>query len=287
MSYVERAITLTIALGGGDFGDTGQNTITLSGLRVSAMIEKWGGPSFNVAQVRVSGLSLSLMNQVSSLWTPLPKFRNNTIVIQAGDAKTGMNIVFRGGIFTAWANIQNQPESSLEMICRAALVSTMRPVPPSSYNGSVDAVMILSNLASQMGYGFENSGVPPTMLSNSYYPGTLAMQAIRCAQAANVDITFDDEVVMAIWPKGGSRQGEIPLVSAATGMHGYPAYNGNGIALKTLYNPAIKFGAKIKVETEIKAAAGIWNIWKLTHNLQSLTPNGNWFTEIEGKTIAI
>jgi hypothetical protein len=67
MAFVRRKINLTLELGTGAFGESGTNTVTVSGLRVQANIEHAGGVSMGVASVRIHGLTQSLMNQLSSV----------------------------------------------------------------------------------------------------------------------------------------------------------------------------------------------------------------------------
>ena len=47
---------------------------------------------------------------------------------------------------------------------------------------------------------------------------------------------------MAIAPKSGARGSLVPVISAATGMVGYPVYSGPGtVNVKALYNPTVQF----------------------------------------------
>ncbi len=284
MSFVERAIDVTISLGKGQNGEDGYDVVKLTGLRVAVIVNKVGAPAFNTADLRIYGVPLSVMNRVSSLWTPITTFRNNLISISAGDAQSGMSVVYDGAIATCWVNASAQPDVSLDVHAMVALPGLMKPVAPTSFRGSVDAAVIMSGLAAQMGYNFENNGVQ-SLLSNPYFKGTAAAQARACVRAAGIEMQIDDQT-LAIWPKGGSRGGAVPLVAPNTGLVGYPAYNGSGIALKTMYNPSIKAGGKIQVKSSITAACGTWNVWTLAHDLQSQTPDGNWFSEITGKTVA-
>ena len=51
-----------------------------------------------------------------------------------------------------------------------------------------------------------------------------------------------------IWPKGQNRGTLIPLISAETGMVGYPSSTQNGVAVRVLYNPAMNIGQRVKAE---------------------------------------
>lgn len=282
MAYAQRNIDVTFSLGKGSFGEGGFNTVTLSGLRVSATVEKTGLPGMNMAQIRVYGMTLSMMNQLSTLGKPSKTFtRDNQVTLKAGDAISGMAVVFVGTIQDAWADMRGAPDASFVAVAHTGLLAQMRSVPPSSYPGSSDAAVILAGLAEQMGMSFENNGVS-VMLSNPYFPGTARMQAVSCAKAAGINMTLDDDV-LAIWPAGGHRGGTVPLISQDTGLVGFPAYaGGQQMALSTLYNPSIRFGGEVNVQTSLTGANGRWTVNSIHHHLESQMPGGAWFTEIQG-----
>jgi hypothetical protein len=71
------------------------------------------------------------------------------------------------------------------------------------------------------------------------------------------------------------------LISPETGLVGYPAYTGQGIALRTLYNPSVGYGSEINVESILTPACGTWVVNRLAYDLESKVPDGNWFCDIE------
>jgi hypothetical protein len=104
----------------------------------------------------------------------------------------------------------------------------MKPVQASSYAGPTDVAVIMADLAKQMGYTFENNGVS-VILASPYFWGTERQQAISAATAADIFLVLDNENgIMAIVPKSGARGTPVPVISAATGMVGYPVYTGPG-----------------------------------------------------------
>jgi hypothetical protein len=157
----------------------------------------------------------------------------------------------------------------------------MKSVPPISFKGSVDAALVLSGIASQMGYSFENSGVTGS-LSNPYYPGTPKEQLSKVCRDVHCQSDVDDgKKVIAVWPKGKARDGEIVLVSKDTGLVGYPAFSQAGIQFRTLFNPSIVFGRHIRMESQLGPANGRWKVNALAHRLESNVPGGQWFTDVE------
>lgn len=279
--YIERRIETTITLGEGNFGETGKNTVTLRGLRVSANIVQAGDLSMGSLQLRIYGMTLSKMNQLSTLGLRITEVRKNSVLIRAGDDKSGLASVFEGTIHEAWADFQGAPRVVFNLQAAAGLAAAIKPVAPRSYRGAADVVTIMKDLAGMLDYTLENGGVTG-VLDNPYFPGTVRDQIAACAEHAHIDFILEDETqTLAIWPKNGSRGGLIPLISPMTGMVGYPTFTSQGISFTTRYNNGLKFGSLLKLESSIKPACGMWKIQTLAHNLESETPNGAWFTSVE------
>lgn len=283
MTFSRRHIDLEFRLGEGAFGDGGHNTVKVSGLRVSANISKAGGVSMTSLQLRVYGLPLSVMNQLSTLGKPLVAGRKNTITVEAGSDDTGQSVCFIGTIFQAWADLTSSPDGVFLVEAHTGLLDALRPLPPTSINGSADAATVISGLAQQMGYTFENSGVS-VQLSYPYFSGTGRDQAYACAQAANIDILIDG-TTLAIWPKTGSRKGASVLLSKDTGLVGYPTWTANGLVLTSLFNPNITFGGNVEIKSIITPACGTWTVFKVDHDLESEVPGGKWFTRLEATVL--
>jgi hypothetical protein len=166
--------------------------------------------------------------------------------------------------------------------CISGLINAAIPVKASSFPSPTDVGTIMSGIAKTMGYGFENNGVNIT-LPPSYFPGAAQDQWRKVAQDAGIRAELvpgsadsPGNLILAIWPKGGSRGGAAPLVSPTTGMIGYPEYTQQGISVKTIYNPQIAFGGKINVQSSLFRATGTWVILRLDHALDTLVKDGQW-----------
>jgi hypothetical protein len=174
----------------------------------------------------------------------------------------------------------------------SGMFETIKPIEPTSYKGSVDVAQVLYGLAQQMGLGFENSGVTGA-IANPYWPGSLGQQLTAVCKAAGCDYLIDKVAnVLAVWPKGGARNGQDVLLSKDTGMIGYPSFTQNGVQVRSLFNPSLAFGRTIKIESQFTPAAnGRWTIAAISHNLDANVPNGQWQTEVEcslfGQEVAI
>jgi len=279
MAFTKKLLEATISLAPSGTNtqqpqfEGGGNTVTLSGLRMSAHVSKAGGPSDSTLDLTVYGMTESKMNQLSTLGMQINLVPKNAIVLQAGDGD-GLSTVFQGYILSAYADFSGSPNVSFRISAHTGLPDATVPTPVSSIKGSGDVATLLSSLASTMGLSFENSGVT-AKLSNPYYTGSPKVQARAIAKDANISMIIDNGK-LAIWPKNGARNGSVPKISPETGMIGYPTYTAYGIMLKCLFNPSIGFGQKIQVESRLKPACGEWAIYGMDYDLESLVPDGKW-----------
>ena len=148
MTFLKRRIDLSFALGlGGVFGESGTNTVTVSGLRVHAHIEQVNGPGMGQAEVRVYGLTPSLLNQLSSLNQATQVTRKNVLTVSAGDETNGMAVVFQGQISVGQIMLNSAPDTHLLVLANSGGLEAVQRVAPTSYPGSADAAVIMQNLA--------------------------------------------------------------------------------------------------------------------------------------------
>jgi hypothetical protein len=284
MTVPQNALTFTFQLGNGSFGNSGFSTVTVSNVRATAKITQAGTPEGNTAEIKIFGLTGSVLKSLSRIGLQPDAVRNNVVTINAGQVGGQMSLAFAGGIWESWPDYQASPDVSLNVIAKTALLAQMKPVAPSSYPGAADVATMMQNLATQMGYTFENNGVS-VKLSNQYLAGTARMQALAAAKAANIYVIFENEGTMAILPKSGSRSGATPVLDPTQGtLVGYPAYISPAkVALKTPYNPQLKMMGNVQVQNSIVSGANAtWRINRLHHDLASQMPDGPWFSEILG-----
>lgn len=290
MALVQRLLEVAIKLAAkpdniqpSKFSESGTDTVTLSGFRTSVRIQNSGAPAGNTAHVDVYGMTPSLMNQLSTLglaWNFVP---HNTMVISAGDSSIGLSKVFTGTILAGYANYDSAPDVPFHFEAQSVLADAVSPVPVSSYTGATSIVTIMEEFAKKMGLGFENNGVD-VQLRSPYFWGNTLTQLRTAADAANINAEIvDGGTTLAIWPKSGNRSTpSVPFLSKETGMIGYPAWTNQGIIVRTVFNPNIKFGGLFKVQTSLPKVNKVatWAVNTLDLALDSLVPRGQWMMTI-------
>lgn len=279
-SYVMRKLDFRFTLQSGKFSGTDSDTLTVTGLRARADLALIQRPSSYQMTGRIFGLPQSVMNDLSTMGKLIGDNKFNHVAIYAGDDTSGMSLVFNGSMHDAWGNYHSAPEVSFDISATTGAVDAISATSPLSYNGGVDVASMLSDIASKMTpkRTFENHGVN-VILHNAYHSGTRLQQIQEICEIANINYSDDGEI-LAIWPQGGSRSGEIPLISPTTGMVGYPTYTSQGIDIVTIYNPSIRPGGLAKVESSIKGANKTFIVGTMVHNLEAQTSGGAWFTAI-------
>ena len=291
-SYTRKRIDLTFTLGPKTnlltgvttqptfTGSNNSNQVKLSRLRVSAAIQQAGGSSQGALDLRVYGMTQSLMNDLFSITgsnSPIVA-NSNTVIVEAGDDVSGVSIVYNGSISNARADYSGAPDTAFQVTGLSAYKIGLTAATPTSFPGTADVATIMGSIASRMGFAFENNGVS-VKLSNPYFPGDLLTQAETVKRHAGIEMICTDGV-LAIWPKGGSRGGVVPLISPETGMIGYPVKTALGVECTTLFNPSIRFGGKVQVQSSNTPCCGTWSVYQMTHNLEAEMPDGQWFTHL-------
>lgn len=277
-SFTEKLIDVQITMANGQF-EGGGNQVTLTGHRVSARILNLGSGN-GQADFAIYGMPLKTMNQLSNVGRHYLKRYRNSISARAGDTENGMTVVWTGQIIDAFVDAQDMPNVCFRIVSSPGAFEAIKPVPPTTHSGSADAAQMMSALAGQMGFQFENAGVD-VKIANPYYPGTAWTQALQIARDGGFTVVYD-KGTMVIVPPGKARQGDPFLISRDTGMVGYPAFNQAQVLVTALFNPVVKPQGYVQIESDLTAANGRWIVSRLEYELESFVPGGKWFMNITG-----
>lgn len=282
MALVLRELKFIFVLGEGEFGESGQNQLEISGLRATTDIIYSGGNGMGTIEAAIYGMSLSHMNQLSTLGMIYTQKRRNSLTVLAGDQVGGMATVYQGQIINAWPDMNGMPDVPFRVTGGAGLLDALAPAQTISIRGGADVATILSGLAVQMKLRFKNNGVSVKM-PNQYYAGSARSQAQAIVRDAGIEWNAGANGEMVIWNAGQSRTEAAILVSKTTGMVGYPSYTSNGIMLRNVFNASMGLGSRIKVETTLKLypASGEFVVYGLNHHLDCRVPRGRWFSDVQ------
>jgi len=281
MSFAKRELQITITLGTGQFGNDKGNTVVLSGHRALISISAYGGDAQGEMHAKIYGLSFDLINQLTTIGPIMTEIRGqNTVQVAAGDENGTLSTVYSGTIWQAFGDFASAPDVSLNILAYSAMGAAVMTVAPSSYEGASPVSVIMQDLAGKAQLNFIDHGVDQ-VLSSPYFPGSALDQIRECAKAADIDYIIENGT-LSIWPKYGSRAGQIPTITPQSGLVGYPTFSSQGVLLQCEFLPFSVVGGKITVEnSSIPMANGTWVIFQVSHFLSSEMPDGPWFTNLE------
>lgn len=290
--FDQRIMQANISLASGNFASGGGNNLTLetfsqsaasgtlqNGLRMSAIITSTVGDTPNDLVLTIWGLTLSHMNQLTTLGTQTWQYNDNTIDLYAGTAKTQLNEVYKGKINEAYMDGTSQPQVCFRLKGSvSAGVNSVKPVSATTKQGTVPALPIFQQLAGQMGLQFQNNGVNAN-ITNPYYAGNTWTKVRKLAFDTKTDV-YIDRGMMYVAP-AGQPTGDSGVVLQPPTTKGYPICRPNGLTVTAIWNPAYKPGNTVTVKSDIVPACGQWHVYKLTHELDTLLPHGKWFTTFD------
>jgi len=244
--------------------------------RISARIDGPGGMVGITLSMSIWGMPLSMMNQLSTVGKQYAYIYKNTITVMAGDAVSGMQLVFQGNITTAYVDAQSQPQVCFRVEAQPGAYANVQNTPPTSVKGQADAAQLMQQLAGKAGFQFQNYGVS-TKLRNPYLWGAVGNQIKQLAQAGKFEHIID-RGKLSIW--NANQGGPGNTLIAPPVMVGYPTFNQNSIYVRKVFDPTIQNMQKITVQSDLTPANGSWQVFHVTHEIESNMPKGKWFTII-------
>ena len=261
-------------------GDAAEQVLDITDLRTEAIISNPGGDNmFGVCQLRVFGMLLSDMQRFTTDGVAALQVHGDTVKVLAGTEGEPIQQVFAGTIYSAYVDFSGQPDVCLNITARSAFYEQVTPATRTSVKGSDKVSKVIEGLAKKMGHGFHDGGVD-SIITDSYVTGPVVKQIKAIAAAANIPVSFENNIV-AIWPNQAARDSEIIDVSPGKGLVGYPIYQTWGLEVRTIFNPNFLIGRKVKLSgSALPKADGIWYVVSATHELSAVASNGPWYSSV-------
>lgn len=247
----------------------------LGKFHADVMIRNGGMPSKEQCNVNIYGVGRETIKNFSFL------VFNNTIVnpfnmleIIADDS-----LVFRGNYISSFGDFSQVPNISLKLNAVVSYAESFEKKPNTvimaSDNRSVESVF--KQLADDMQFNYINGGVnmkcPDIVLSGSSYS-----KAWQLAKDLGLRIVISDRII-AFAPKGQPINKIAVNINKGNGLIGYPSFTQTGITFRTLYNPLIRLGYLVKIESDMPGADGNWQVKNINTNLSTKT-GGEWASEV-------
>lgn len=285
-SFTQKKIKLTVTRAKGNFASSRTNTIVFENLRIQFQGLTSQGTTQGVVQgnttTAVFGLSESDMNdlyytgEAGQLAGPF-----NTIRVEAGD-DAGMTVVHVGQIISATQDFNGMPDAAFIMNTISGYDVQTVMIGPSSFGAGVPVSVVLKDMAGRAGLNYVDQGIPGTLTQCVYEAHSARDQIAAICQAYNVGSLIESGTLY-VWDKKVGRKIEMPIISATTGLMGYPTRDAISVNFKCLYNPKIHYAGPVKIESSINQVNGIWLPTRIMQTLQSETPGGFWMMDVSAQ----
>lgn len=282
-SFTRKQLRFTFTLEAGrTFPGTSSSQLRLEGLRASIDLTS-AGLLYPEVTARIFGMRQADMNLLPFFGPPgNPRaVAPATFLVESNDGG-GWLAVFQGQIVLAGPDYSAAPDVCLAVDARSLYFGSVSPGDVRTYPGTVLVATVASAIAADMQARFENNGVTATV-TNPYLPGSNGAQLQTLAEWAGVDLYVDEKdntVVLCnrLQPRANLQP---VLLNAQSGMIGYPTYDNIGPTVEVLYNPAIRIGGKVQIDSEFSFANGEWTVFHMSTSLSSETPSGPWFSSLQ------
>lgn len=277
-SFTNKTIQVVMAMAEGVF-QNGANQITVEGLPTSVDIQKQGGDERPSCTVTIGNLNIDVVKQLTTLsFRPLQRFKNQ-ITVNAGEVGKQLHTIFIGDFENAYGEFQNAPTMNLMVKAIAAQHGALMATPATSVDGTEQVAKLMEQWAVEAGCTLENKGVNASV-KNVVYRGSPVDKAKTLARDVGIDLIIDDGKFI-ITPNGQAVDGNAVLIDPKHGLLGYPAFSNDGIEFNMIFDPNVKIGGLVKIESVVPRASGIWKVTKITTKLEAYVPNGgSWSSSV-------
>ena len=270
-SFTNKTIQVVMAMAEGVF-QNGANQITVEGLPTTVDIQKQGGDERPSCTVTIGNLYIDVVKQLTTLsFRPLQRFKNQ-ITVNAGEVGKQLQTIFIGDFENAYGEFQNAPTMNLMVKAIAAQHGALMATPATSVDGTEQVAKLMEQWAVEAGCTLENKGVNASV-KNVVYRGSPVDKAKTLARDVGIDLIIDDGKFI-ITPNGQAVDGNAVLIDPKHGLLGYPAFSNDGIEFNMIFDPNVKIGGLVKIESIVPRASGIWKVTKITTKLEAYVPNG-------------
>lgn len=255
------------------------NQISATGFRVMCNIMFGYGSVMPVAQIRIYGLALEKMAKLFRVhWNTLDALMNR-VKVEVGEEGDQLITEFEGNITFATMDFSVAPDVCLVIESQAAMLEYKKPQPPYEKEGEVDIADAIKDICDSMGYQLENNGVS-AITKNLTLNGSNLDKLKTLEHDFEFDMYIENNLI-AVTPKGGSRNIKIPVITPTSGLISYPVPDIRGVTFKCLYDPLLRFGGICKIQdSQVEVCNGEWRIYGMHKSLESNQLDGNWFCDI-------
>jgi len=249
--------------------EVGDNLYEYSDLAISASGSKVTNQMPNEFTIKLTNLSKAKRDQILTETSVLdPNQPKKKIYVYAGRESYGTSLVFKGDIRMT---VPSQPPD-ISITFSTFTGNSLRFENVSRSTGALTNLSSLSKgVASDLGVKLDFQATDKKIGSYAYTGSKI--KEIEKLNEMGVNAYLDDDTLV-VKDRTKPLTNTETVVNQDNGMIGIPTINERGISVKMLFNPDIKIGGRLKVESTLNpVAVGNWIIYKMTYDLTNRETN--------------
>jgi hypothetical protein len=241
-----------------------------------------GGQQFGNAKVEIYGVPLATMNQIARLWLEtLTPQNTDTLAI---DIWNGQQFVpfFQGVISWSAVDASRMPQAALVIEANAAMQLMNMSASPYANAGPVRLQDALTAIAELGQFSVDYAATAPQYQMTQVRVTGSPMQQISALMRHFPDLTWTVNLQRVIVRAALAPIDSDPIrIAVDTGMQNEPVYSTSGLQFATLFNPQIRPGASLDVQTIFDFVNRTqWVAAVLQHTIEPNLPGGQWTTSV-------
>lgn len=279
--YSEKRITFEFDAGSGSFDSSGNTKIKIANARAMAKVSFTGNIGGTMADVTIYGLGIDLIATLSAkgIGASFNALQQIGMNIYANDT-----LIFSGGIYACYANMNTIPEAALIINAVAGVDLARTTSKPYSFKGTVSAKEIISAIATPNGYTVEAFGIDGWNGTDPYFLGSPLEQIRQVCSSFDFIMAINGKKI-SVWKRKDGINTVIAKVSDANGLIGYPVFTQSGITFQTQFSPYLAAGQQVSLQTSLPNATGNYMNNVVEHYISSWTKDGPWITVCQASKI--
>ena len=262
-------------------GQVQPQTYTFEQHRIRIQVRQ-GGKQYGNAKMQVYGVPLATMNQIARLWLEaLTPQNTDTVQINVWDGQ-GFVPFFSGVITWSAVNASQMPQVYLDIEANAAMQGMNITASPYANGGPVALTEALAAIATPAGLTVNfDASAQDYQLVQQRAVGTPVQQITQVMNQFPNLTWFINLQQLVVRDALAPLNAPAIRIAADTGMMGYPVYNTSGLSMATVFDPRIRPGVALDVETQFDFVnRTTWVASVLAHALDVNFPGGQWTTQV-------
>lgn len=243
----------------------GNNAKEITDLSINCEITEEGSPSNANAKIIIDNMIQEDIEYLTTLNFKPQQILRNRVFIYAGYNNVYTEI-FSGDIIKGMGHYG----ANRQYVCEAVknFYDSKNVLDALQINGTARLTTLITQIAGELKYKVTNKLKKEYIIKDCVLEGSPLDRLNYLAKITNINMIINNEGIL-LKEYASSVDNTLIQVSKDSGMIGYPTLDENGITFSCFFNPDIRTGAQIRMESIIKHATGIWQIYSIKYELQN------------------